>query len=101
MNSGSEFKAALGIAKGDDKLRRVHVERPVSLAILTAECRACTAPNIKGGACSGSSDKKADADHEGVSKAALNRIKQQAKAEAEKVTERSWAHRNLFSRSML
>lgn len=91
VNEGKEFKAALEIAEGDEKLRRLHSERPVTVTINTSECRACSAPNVKGGSSSGANSYRASPGVETVSKAALNRIKQQAKAEAEKAAKRKFA----------
>ena len=61
----------------------------MSVSINTAECRACSAPNIKGHG--GSSSSRGQFNQEAaVSKAQINRIKQQAKAEAEREVKRKY-----------
>ena len=61
----------------------------MSVSIDTAECRACPAPNIKGHGGSSSSTSQPNQEAT-VSKAQINRIKQQAKAEAERDVKRKY-----------
>ena len=48
MICGYDFVSGLTKASEDEALRMRHVTRPVSVAMNTAKCRACTAPNIRG-----------------------------------------------------
>ena len=89
MNVGHDFSAAFDKPRTDEKLRTRYFTRPVSVSINTAECRACSAPNIKGHG--GLSASRAQPYQEAaVSKSQLNRIKQQAKAEAERDVKRKY-----------
>ena len=47
MNLGHDMAAALAHAQGDPELRQVHFLSPVSIAINTPDCRACTAPCLE------------------------------------------------------
>ena len=101
MNAGHDFKAALDAAKNPEKegmeIRQVHFLSPVSIMINTAECRACSAPGICEafgyGTRAPSDDtatKRGDSQHT-IGKKALKKIKQTAKAEAEREIKKRYA----------
>ena len=89
MNCGHDFAAALVLAQADEKLRTRYFTRPVSVAINTAECRACTAPGVKGNCAS--QGRSTSSQDNGVSQSQLKKIKQQAKAEAEREAKRKFS----------
>ena len=91
MNEGYDFETGFRKAKENELLRtRRHFTRPVSVAIYTSECRACTAPNIHGHK-GNSSQPRTSGEEPSISKAQLHRIKQQAKSEAEREIKRKYS----------
>ena len=90
MNEGHDFEAAMMKARTDEHLRTRYFTRPVSVSINSSESRACSAPNVHGHS-KGSAPNRAPPVADGaVTKSQLNRIKQQAKAEAMKELKRSY-----------
>ena len=89
MNAGHDFAAAFDLARANEQLRTRHFTRPVSVAINTPESRACTAPNMRGHSSSSARPRALD-DSGGITKAQINKIKQQAKAEAERDLKRKF-----------
>ena len=83
MNLGTDFSTALDQAKADGEIRQVHFLAPVSIAINTPECRACTAPNIN------NNNKKAKPTAEPnsattLTPAQIKKLKADARAEGER-----------------
>ena len=104
MNASHDFKSALEAARNPDKegreIRQVHFLSPVAISIASPECRACTAPGIRetfghgfrGSASSGRADE--DSGIGQISKKAIKKIKQNAKAAAEKDAKQKYALMN-------
>ena len=102
MNGGHDFKSALDAARDPEKegreIRQVHFLSPVAISINSPECRACTAPGIcetfgygtRGTGASSSTDNGPGA-ADTLSKKTIKKIKQQAKAEAEREAKRKYA----------
>ena len=77
-------------ARNDEHLRTRHFTRPVSVSINSSESRACSAPNVHGHSKGSASNRAPPVADGAVTKSQLNRIKQQAKAEAMKELKRSY-----------
>ena len=87
MNAGHDFKVALLAARKDDELRQQHFLHPVSLDLHTDECRRCTAPGIRetyGMSVPKTTTQSALPTSATLSKGAIKKIKQEAKAAAER-----------------